>query len=64
MGISLGYALDNPYFEQINDRQKYPTELQLKEANSLIRKPPFKTANDIVSSKIYDNRVDLKFETY
>ena len=59
--------IDNPYFEQMVG-QIYPTELQLNKANSSDTKDLFldlnlSITNGIVSSKIYDKRVDFNFET-
>ena len=56
----------NPYFEQMVD-QIYPTELQLKKANSSDTEAPFlylnlSITNGIMSSKIYDKWDDLNFE--
>ena len=47
--------------------QIYPTELQLKKANSSDTEAPFldlnlSITNGIVSSKIYDKRDDFNFE--
>ena len=58
--------IDNPYFEQMVG-QIYPTELQLYKANSSDTEAPFldlnlSITNGIVSSKIYDKRVDFNFE--
>ena len=48
--------------------QIYPTEHQLNKANSSDTEAPFldlnlSIVNDIVSSKIYDQRDDYNFET-
>ena len=56
----------NPYFKQMVG-QIYPTELQLKKANSSNTEAPFldlylSITNGIVSSKIYDKRDDFNFE--
>ena len=58
--------IDNPYFEQMVG-QIYPTERQLKKANSSDNEAPFldlnlSITNDIVSSKIYNKRDDFNFE--
>ena len=58
--------IDNPYFEQMVG-QIYPSELQLNKANSSDTEAPFLDlnlliTNGIVSSKIYDKRVDFNFE--
>ena len=58
--------IDNPYFEQMVG-QIYPTKLQLNKANSSDTEAPFldlnlSITNGIVSSKIYDKRVDFNFE--
>ena len=58
--------IDNPYFEQMVG-QIYPTELQLKKANSSDTEAPFLDLNlsiskCIASSKIYDKRDDFNFE--
>ena len=58
--------IDNPYFKQMVG-QIYPTELQLKKANSSDTKAPFldlnlSTTKCIASSKIYDKRNDFNFE--
>ena len=58
--------IDNPYFEQMVG-QIYPTELQLKKANSSDTKAPFLDLNlsitkCIASSKLYDKRNDFNFE--
>ena len=56
--------IDNPYFEQIVG-QIYPTELQLKKANSSDTEAPFldlSITKCIASSKIYDKRDDFNFE--
>ena len=58
--------IDNPYFEQMVG-QIYPTELQLKKANSSDTEAPFldlnlSITNGIVSSKIYEKRDDFNFE--
>ena len=47
--------------------QKYPSELQLNKANTSDTEATFldlhlSISNDIVSTKIYDKRVDFKFE--
>ena len=64
----LDYLLniDNPNFKQMFG-QKYPTELQLNEANSSDTDAPFldlnlSITNVIVSSKIYDKRDDFNFD--
>ena len=58
--------IDNPYFEQMVG-QIYPTELQLKKANSSDTEAPFLDLNlsitkCIASSKIYDKWDDFNFE--
>ena len=58
--------IDNPYFEQMVG-QIFPTELQLKKANSSDTESPFldlnlSITNGIFSSKIYDKRDDFNFE--
>ena len=58
--------MDNPYSEQMVG-QIYPTEPQLKKANSFDTVAPFldlnlAITNGIVSSKIYDKRDDFNFE--
>ena len=58
--------IDNPYSEQMVG-QIYPTEPQLKKANSFDTVAPFldlnlAITNGIVSSKIYDKRDDFNFE--
>ena len=58
--------IDNPYFEQMVG-QKYPTELELNNANSSDTKAQFldlnlSITNGIVSSKIYDKWDDFNFE--
>ena len=58
--------IDNPYFEQMAG-QIYPNELQLNKANSSDTEAPFLAlnlpiTNGIVSSKIYDKRIDFNFE--
>ena len=58
--------IDNPYFEQMVG-QIYPTELQLKKANSSDTEAPFLDLNlsitkCIASSKIYDKQDDFYFE--
>ena len=58
--------IDNPYFEQMVG-QIYPTELQLKKANSSDTEAPFmdlnlSITNGIVSSKIYDKQDHFNFE--
>ena len=57
---------DNPYFEQMVG-QIYPTDLQLKKANSSDTEAPFldlnlSITNSFVSSKIYDKRDGFNFE--
>ena len=57
--------IDNPYFEQMVG-QIYPSKLQLNKANSSDTEAPFLDLSitiGIVSSKIYDKRDDLNFET-
>ena len=54
--------IDNPYFEQMVG-QIYPTRLQLNKANSSDTEAPFldlnlSIRNGMVSSKIYDKRVN------
>ena len=61
--------IDNPYFEQMVS-QIYSTELQLNKANPSDTEAPFldfglSITNDIVLSKIYDNKLkwdDFNFE--
>ena len=58
--------IDNPYFEQMVG-QIYPTERQLKKANSSDNEAPFldlnlSITNDIVSSRIYNKRDDFNFD--
>ena len=58
--------IDNPFFEQMVG-QIYPTELQLKRANSSDTEAPFLDFNlsitkCIASSKNYDKRNDFNFE--
>ena len=58
--------IDNVYFDNIVS-QKYPSELQLNEANTSDTKAAFldlhfSISNDIVSTKIYDKRDDFDFE--
>ena len=58
--------IDNIYFDQMVDRI-YPTELQLKRANSSDTEAPFLDlnlciSNGTVSTKIYDKRDDYDFD--
>ena len=58
--------IDNPYLEQMVGHI-YPTELQLKKANSSDTEAPFldlnlSITNGIVSSKFYDKKDDFIFE--
>ena len=58
--------IDNPYFEQMVCKI-YPTEIQLNKSNSTDTEAPFldldlSITNGIVSSKIYDKRIDFNFE--
>ena len=58
--------IDNIYFNQMVDRT-YPTELQLKKANSSDTEAPFSDlnlciSNGTVSTKIYDKRDDFDFD--
>ena len=57
------HNIDNSYFEQMVG-QIYPTELQLTKANASDSKAPFSDlnlsiSNDIVSSKIMINRMNI-----
>ena len=59
--------IDNPYFEGIVN-QMYPPELQLNKANTSETDAPFlnlhlSISNGFVSSKNYDKRDDLDFDT-
>ena len=59
--------IDNIYFEQMVNRI-YPAELQLNKANSSDIETPFldlnlSISNCTVSTKIYDKRDDLDFDT-
>ena len=58
--------IDNIYFDQMVGRI-YPTELQLKRANSSDTEAPFLDlnlciSNGTVSTKIYDKRDDFDFD--
>ena len=58
--------IDNIYFDQMVDRI-YPTELQLKKANSSDTEAPFSDLNlciynGTISTKIYDKRDDFDFD--
>ena len=58
--------IDNLYFKPMAS-QIYPTELQLKKANTSTTEAPFLDldlfiTNDIVSSKMYNKRDDFNFE--